>query len=333
MAGNQRLWYPLESGAISDIAKNLEIGIWRARPDPGLGLRASLKVIQSFRPYARRLTKLGVEIVSNIEGQNLSMVEVTRSKSESLALIAEATSSLIETGYCIVDGLKTDGIDSIYKSVRRHCDLLGTYSKAHGRVFWFRKPSELPDAFREWLAKAKPTEIAPGYMTQPGVFAEKGVDTGSQFLLAHLPDGLTGDVADLGAGWGWLSNEVLKKCPAITSLSLFEAEGKALDCSRLNVKDVRAHFHWADVTKEALGSFDVVIMNPPFHETRIADTGLGVAFITAAAAALKRGGTLYMVANKHLPYEGALNQRFAKWEQVATSAQFKIIVAKRPKGK
>src|SRR3546814_1432619 len=39
----------------------------------------------------------------------------------------------------------------------------------------------------------------------------------------HLPADLHGHAADLGAGGGYLSVELLQRCPGITALDLFEA--------------------------------------------------------------------------------------------------------------
>jgi 16S rRNA (guanine1207-N2)-methyltransferase len=44
-------------------------------------------------------------------------------------------------------------------------------------------------------------------------------------------------------------------------------------------------------------------MNPPFHQGKHADTSLGAQFIRQAHASLKRGGRLFLVANRHLAYE------------------------------
>lgn len=42
---------------------------------------------------------------------------------------------------------------------------------------------------------------------------------------------------------------------------------------------------------------------------------------------LRRGGVLYMVANRHLPYEAALAEQFARFSQVGDGAGFKLIEA------
>ncbi|MEM9715024.1 MAG: class I SAM-dependent methyltransferase [Pseudomonadota bacterium] len=333
MVGNSRLWHPWEEGVLDELSDQHQSIIWRAKPDPGLQGRPVTAAIQSFKPDAKALQSMGLTLLETGQNLDIALVEITRSKPETFGNIAEALTALKPGGWCVVDGVKTDGIDSVTKSLKSHFDIDGSYSKAHGRVVWFQRPDQLPPIVADWANVMTPTEVEPGYVTVPGIFSEKGADAGSKFLLDHIPQSLSGKLADLGAGWGWLSGEALKQCPDITEIHLFEAEGKALDCARKNVTDPRASFHWTDVTREALGQFDIVIMNPPFHTSRTADPQLGIKFITAAAAALHRGGTLYMVANRQLPYEAELDRRFAKWDEIATSQQYKIIVAKRPKGK
>ena len=51
-------------------------------------------------------------------------------------------------------------------------------------------------------------------------------------------------------------------------------------------------------------------MNPPFHDGGTEDQALGQAFIRRAAEALRPGGTLWLVANRHLPYEATLSAAF-----------------------
>jgi 16S rRNA (guanine1207-N2)-methyltransferase len=71
-------------------------------------------------------------------------------------------------------------------------------------------------------------------------------------------------------------------------------------------------------------------MNPPFHTSRAADPGLGAAFIRAAGGMLSLSGTLYMVANRHLPYEDALRAAFHEIEEIGGDGGFKVIRAAKP---
>ena len=143
---------------------------------------------------------------------------------------------------------------------------------------------------------------------------------------------LKGKGADLGAGWGYLSQFALQTYPGITKLDLFEAEQVSLDCAQHNINDERAQFHWQDVlSMPEKAVYDFIVMNPPFHVTRKADPDIGRRFIAKASKLLTPKGRLWMVANKQLAYEATLHACFNTWSYVEQTNQYKIIHARRPK--
>jgi 16S rRNA (guanine1207-N2)-methyltransferase len=71
-------------------------------------------------------------------------------------------------------------------------------------------------------------------------------------------------------------------------------------------------------------------MNPPFHTGRSPDPGLGRAFIRAAAKLLSPKGQLFLVANRHLPYESDLDRYFADAGEMHGDSRFKLLRAARP---
>ena len=252
----------------------------------------------------------------------VAIVVVPRAKALAKAMIAEAA-RMADT--IVVDGAKTDGIDSLYKACRKALGDLPSVTKAHGRMFWFPKT----DVFEEWIAPP-PAKGDHGYVTTAGVFSDGSVDKGSKLLVSALPDKLPKRIADLGAGWGYLSDHALKKT-GIETIDLIEAEALSLTCARQNVMDPRANFLWEDATSFAPKDlYDAIIMNPPFHVGRSADPSLGRAFILAAARLLTPQGKLWMVANRHLPYEPTLAEAFRNVDTVAQSNAFKVFHATRP---
>ena len=162
--------------------------------------------------------------------------------------------------------------------------------------------------------------------SQPGVFAWDRIDPGTALLAQHLPP-LKGAGADLGCGYGALATVILRS-PAVTALSLVDLDRRAVEAARRNVDDPRATFDWADARAvDASGDLDFVVMNPPFHDGGAEDRRLGQAFIRKAAELLKRGGVLWLVANRHLPYEAELAAAFKRVRPVANAGGYKVLEA------
>lgn len=209
-----------------------------------------------------------------------------------------------------------------------------SHSKHHCRVFVSQKKAGWNEAkLTAWREGAAMRRLADTrYWTRPGLFGWEKPDAGSRLLALELPASLKGTGADLGAGWGWLSMEVLRRCPDITSLDAFEVDARALEPARRNLGNVlvpvRPKLFWKDVTAGVgRAVYDFVVMNPPFHEGRDAEPGLGLKFITAAATALKHEGELWMVANKQLPYEVLLESLFDEVTLVSQREGFKVLHA------
>jgi 16S rRNA (guanine1207-N2)-methyltransferase len=166
------------------------------------------------------------------------------------------------------------------------------------------------------------------FETQAGVFSSDGIDPGSKILVDAAAQDLSGVGADLGGGWGYLSAKVLET-NSISELHFIEADFNALNLAKNNVNDQRVKFYWCDALKwDAPKLLDFIIMNPPFHYLGKAMPSLGVDFIKVASRNLKKSGTLWMVANRHLPYEDAINDHFSSFAELSGSKKFKVIRAK-----
>ena len=213
--------------------------------------------------------------------------------------------------------------------------LVNETSKAHHRICQVRRP-DAPVGLDAAIAEGAPRLVeAIGLWSQPGVFSWNRVDPGSAFLVQHLPV-LAGKGADLGAGTGYLAKAVLAASPVgkegdkrVTRLTLVDMDRRAVEASRRNIDDPRADIVWADVRGHAMEDLDFVVMNPPFHDGGAEDKALGQQFIVQAHRALHNGGTLWLVANRHLPYEGVLGQQFKHVSLKAETGGFKVYEARK----
>lgn len=290
--------------------------------------RAQLHLQQGFRPDHDAFARSGYAVSPQMpQGCAAALVCLPRARAAAEGLIAAAAAV---PGPVLVDGQKTDGIDSILKALRARVSLSDPVIKGHGKLAWFDADSaDLGDWAAQPLRLSDPD--ATGFITLPGNFSADGVDPGSRLLAQALPAALSGRVVDLGAGWGYLGAQVLRRA-GVEALHLVEAEHDALDCARANLHDARVQFHWADARGFTLPkAVDHVVTNPPFHQGRTADPQLGLDFIAAAQRLLAPGGNLWLVSNRHLPYERALAERFSRYEVIAQDRGFRCFHASGPR--
>lgn len=307
----------------------------RARFGPALRARTGLVCEQSFRPEADALEAAGLALHGDDASRRYAAVLVLppRQRDEARALFARAIASTAPGGRVIACVANNEGARSAEADLAALAGPVSHLGKHKCRVFWTAPlhGAADPELAAQWATFDGPRPIEGGRFTsRPGVFAWDRIDAASRLLAEHLPAGLAGDAADLGAGYGYLSAELLERCSGIRTLDVIEAEARALELARINLAqyadraDLR--FHWLDVTRGLPGRYDVIVSNPPFHAQGRADRpDLGRRFIEIAAASLKPRGRLWIVANRHLPYESALAAGFAQVRTVAERGGFKVI--------
>ena len=340
----ETLFLPLSEGHLAWPAS----GALFLRARAGVPLQAGswpgLVCHQTFAPDAAALERLRLRMLTDdldtaTQKSPLVLILPPRQRDEARALLARAL-RLTERGGRIVACMSNDeGARSGEADLERIVGPLTTLTKNKCRVFW-SAPLDQPhdDALvEEWLRLDAVRPIDDGrFVSRPGVFAWDRIDVASQLLAEHLPSDLAGRAADLGAGFGYLSVELLQRCARIAALDLYEAERRALDLARRNLAALESRaairYCWHDVTAGLTDRYDVIVCNPPFHTHARADRpDIGRRFIATAAQSLLPGGRLWLVANRHLPYEQALGAGFERVRIVTQQHGFKIVEALRAK--
>ena len=320
-----RIELALDSG-VWDLPARGDIAVWRPRAGDELSAlpKDRVVVLTGFRPDHDHFRALGYR--TDLTGQAAAgLVCLPRARHEAHAMIAEAAQVVMPGGAIAIDGQKTDGVEGVLKDCRALGVVPGeAVSKAHGRIAVCAADAR----FLDWRAQDR---VVDGFVTRPGVFSADGPDRASVMLAGVLPRDLPSRVGDLGAGWGYLSRAVLAR-PGVQHLDVVEAEKVALDCAGRNLGgDARVALHWADALAfKPARPWGAVVMNPPFHNGRDADPALGQAFIQAARTGLAPAGVLWMVANRHLPYEPVLRALFRTVEEVAGDGAFRVFRAAYP---
>jgi 16S rRNA (guanine1207-N2)-methyltransferase len=310
----------------------------RARSGPALTQRPlpGLVCEQTFRPDADALLRDGYRMLEGVDRPfGLVLVLPPRHREEARALMARALLATRPGGVVVAAAANDEGARSGEADLAQLVSRVETHSKNKCRVFWAVRDDRTTDTvlLAAWQALDAVRPIEGGrFVSRPGVFAWDRIDAGSSLLAEHLLYDLTGRAADLGAGFGYLSVELLTRCPGITAVDLYEAEARALELARRNLSAFEARaalsYRWHDVTTGLPDRYDVIVMNPPFHTGGSASrSDVGRRFIEVAASALRPGGTLLLVANRHLAYESALSKGFADVRMLAQAHGYKILLA------
>ncbi|MEU3252559.1 methyltransferase [Streptomyces sp. NPDC006997] len=165
-----------------------------------------------------------------------------------------------------------------------------------------------------------------------GVFCADRLDVGTRFLLRHLPDTRGARrVVDLGCGNGIVGTAVALADPAAEVLFVdesFQAVASAEATFKANGVPGHAEFRVGDgLAGVASGSVDLVVNNPPFHSHQATTDATAWRMFTGARRALRAGGELWVIGNRHLGYHVKLRRLFGNSELVASDPKFVVLRA------
>jgi 16S rRNA (guanine1207-N2)-methyltransferase len=199
--------------------------------------------------------------------------------------------------------------------------------KHHHRICTGKRPAALQgidEAIEDGALRFVP-EL--NLSSQPGLFSWDRFDIGSAVMIEVLPE-LHGRIGDFGCGYGLLSLAVLRSAE-VTAVTGYDLDRRAVAAARANIRDPRFKAVWIDLAAKGAGvsDLDAIVMNPPFHRAGIEDQNLGITLIGRAAEALRKGGVLWLTANRHLPYEAVLKARFRNVTTVTEAEGFKVVRA------
>jgi len=300
-----------------------------------------LMCTQTWKPDADALLQAGLPCLDPMQALTqqhaLTLLLPPRQRNEARALLAQAVQATQQHGHVVISAVNNEGARSLQDDLCALTGNINVLSKHKCRVCWSRIDRQQINTalLEQWLQGDAIRAVADTpFVSRPGVFAWDRIDMASRLLMSCIPDSLGGSAADLGCGFGYLASELLARCSGISQLDVYEAEARALELARLNLQSHQnVRYHWHDVTQGLPHHYDVIISNPPFHVQQRTDRpDIGQQFIRVALQALKPRGQLWLVANRHLPYEQVFAELGMTANVVKIEKGFKVLHATKPAG-
>lgn len=165
-----------------------------------------------------------------------------------------------------------------------------------------------------------------------GTFCAERLDIGTRFFLPRLPrHGGPERIVDLGCGNGVVGTAAALANPEAEVLFIdesYQAVASAEATFRDNAGSRAAEFQVGDgLAAVPPQSVDLVLNNPPFHTHQATTDTTAWRMFTGSRKALRPGGELWVIGNRHLGYHVKLRKVFGNCEVVASDPKFVILRA------
>ncbi|GGF83035.1 methyltransferase [Alteromonas lipolytica] len=267
------------------------------------------------------------------QADNITDVLIFMPKAKAhLAMLMAMAGAIAGNGHRVhVIGENRGGIKSAGKTMQsygavdkldsaRHCSWLTCYLE------------NAPTGFNIGDYLAKDTYTSQGTQWKvcslPGVFSHRELDAGTAMLLSELPATVSGKVLDFACGAGVIASYLLS-AGSKASLELLDVSALALwsSAQTLHSNNQQGMLIATDTLQGVAGKYHAVVTNPPFHTGVKTDYRITREFIQGTRQHLLPKGTLYLVANRFLPYAELLAEQFSQPKLLTQDSRFSVYFA------
>ncbi|MFL0797885.1 MAG: methyltransferase [Cellvibrionaceae bacterium] len=163
------------------------------------------------------------------------------------------------------------------------------------------------------------------------IFSRDSLDIGTRFFLEHIPSSdKEKHILDLGCGNGVVGMMAATKNPnsrlTFTDESFMAIESAKATFYKNIDKPKEAEFHATNCLEGITNtSIDLILNNPPFHQGNTVGDHIAMEMFKDSKRALKKGGELWVIGNRHLGYHVKLKKLYGNCELVASNKKFVIL--------
>lgn len=165
--------------------------------------------------------------------------------------------------------------------------------------------------------------------TAPGLFSQARIDTGTMALLTAAPDPPTGNLLDLGCGYGPIALAVARRQPRATVWAV-DIDDRALELTERNAERASLTNVRAVTPRQVPANltFAAIYSNPPYRLGRPAMLDLLATWFDR----LDRGGAAYIVVRRDNGADSLaarLTERGYPTERLASKAGYRVLMWRR----